>query len=69
MIEKDFWSRKNPIQSIKGNDFQKCTRHHRHIKRCWIYGSKTHLKRDYRSLEKCKAQIKDYVRSLKDELR
>ena len=77
-IEETLWASRVKTRSIKGYDLQKCARRHRHIKRCWVCGSKTHLKRDCPILEKNKLksrvfelerQVADLVEALHEQLK
>ena len=45
-IQEALWIKRTHTQSVKGFDLHKCARRHKFKKRCWVCGSKTHLKID-----------------------
>ncbi len=45
-IQEALWTTRTQFQSIKGYDLHKCARRHKFKKKCWVCGSKTHLKID-----------------------
>ena len=57
-IQEALWTTRTQSQSIKGYDLHKCARRHKFKKKCWVCGSKTHLKIDCPIQEKNKLKLR-----------